>query len=177
MGLPRSRSCLVFRLVGWAAGEFNFTSLISSICSISFFPQPTCATFELLLLFMNQSIVFSFVLFLLAEPLPRAAAITHQKKGKKNNCFHHSQPSAGTAAFLFFTKEKQLLDCSLGQPMAAAFHFSSFSSLGRAEMKREMELLMAGCIKSHPIHKLIPFHSSQLSSNSSCLSFMVEFIS
>ena len=131
MGLPRSRSCLVFRLVGWAAGEFNFTSLISSICSISFFPQPTCATFELLLLFMNQSIVFSFVLFLLAEPLPRAAAITHQKKGKKNNCFHHSQPSAGTAAFLFFTKEKQLLDCSLGrlapQIQIKSIHLFSFS--------------------------------------------------
>ena len=45
--------------------------------------------------------------------------------------------------------------------------------------RRKVELMKwsGRCIKSHPIHKLIPFHSSQLSSNSSCLSFMVEFIS
>ena len=77
------------------------------------------------------NLLFCFVRFLLAEPLPRAAAITHQKKGKKNNCFHHSQPSAGTAAFLFFTKEKQLLDCSLGrlapQIQIKSIHLFSFS--------------------------------------------------
>ena len=91
-------------------------------------------------------------------------------------------PSAGTAAPINSRSWRRALrNWWAGLfPWAARPQQTSFLWIAhsqRAIQKEKKVLLMAGCIKSHPIHKLIPFHSSQLSSNSSCLSFMVEFIS
>ena len=102
---------------------------------------------------------------------PQCRPITHPKDSKPQSNLHQFRkgPPSIKKSKLFFNYG--------GGSKAAANFFSSFSPLGRAEREEKKVLLMAGCIKSHPIHKLIPFHSSQLSSNSSCLSFMVEFIS
>ena len=96
-------------------------------------------------------------------------------------------PSAGTATHeIKSTKQFHFVNCGwliewVGLFPWGALLFNNQHSSARPFSKSELEWMvvcwLSCAIKSHPIHKLIPFHSSQLSSNSSCLSFMVEFIS
>ena len=86
MGLPRCR--LVLRLVGWAAGEIKFTSLISSICSFSFSPQPTCAHF---VVFVAHEVWFVVWFASFRRSQWRPAALNPPKIHKHKPNQHQSQ--------------------------------------------------------------------------------------
>ena len=79
---------------------------------------------------LTQSIISS-LFSLLGGAVRQLPPLTHQSR-KRRNDFMVRSPSAGTAAFLFFTKEKQLLDCSFGAANAAINQLSLNCPLGRA---------------------------------------------